>query len=167
MVSKRVITRTEEDPVLDKFLTRFSLPSRPTGDMPDIPHYLDDLADEELMALYTEFVAWVSFAKADLVQAEIVEDREASACRMVEAKVLIEQWGTDIKGERVTIAKARRDTDPRVVDQQFSYQKARAYRKLVESVFDRCERGAQLLSRELSRRISAHPRDSRSARYNT
>jgi hypothetical protein len=163
----RVINRVEEDPVMSKFLNRFSFPNKPSGALPELPQYLDDLSDEDMMALYTEFIAWVSFAKSDLVQAEIAEDKESSNCRLIEAKVLIEQWGTEVKGDRVTIAKARRDTDSRVVDQQFAYQQARAYRKLVESVFDRCERGAQLLSRELSRRISSHPRDNRAARYTT
>jgi hypothetical protein len=52
-----------------------------------------------------------------------------------------------------------------VVAQQESYQAARAYRKLVETMFDSCERGAQLLSRELSRRIGLGGKDNRMARY--
>jgi hypothetical protein len=45
------------------------------------------------------------------------------------------------------------------------YTQARAYRKLVDTVFDRCERGAQVLSRELSRRISLAPKESRANRF--
>lgn len=165
VLSKYDEDEEEQDPVLNKFSKKFSLPKKPGSDLPELPRYLDDLSDEDLMGLYTEFIAWVSYAKADMVQAEIAEERAANDCRLIEAKVLIEQWGSEVKGDRVTIAKARRDIDNRVVVVQRTHQQARAYRKLVESVFDRCERGAQLLSRELSRRISASPRDNRAGRF--
>lgn len=162
----RVIRNEEEvDPALLKFSRKFSLPNRPDDEIPELPKHLDDMGDAELMDLYSEFMAWVSYAKAELVTAEIAEDRESNFLKILEARVLIEQWSAEAKGDRVTIAKARRDIDPRVVSQQGVCQQARAYRKLVDSVFDRCERGAQLLSRELSRRIGLHSRESRSGRY--
>lgn len=161
----RVINRESTDSSASKFLNKFSFPDRPGDGVPDLPQHLDDLDDADLMDIYREFMAWVSYAKAELVKAEIEEEREANAARVVESKVLIEQWGVEAKGDRVTIAKARRDIDPRVTTQQEEHRKARAYRKMVESVFDRCERGAQLLSRELTRRVSAAPRTSRQERF--
>lgn len=162
----RVIPKDDGvDPVIAKFSRKFSLPGRPSSEIPDLPKHLDDLGDSELMDLYTEFMSWVSYAKAEMVNAEIAEEREANFLRVLEAKVLIEQWGAEAKGDRVTIAKARRDIDSRVVSQQDEHRQARAYRKLVESVFDRCERGAQLLSRELSRRIGLHSKESRGGRF--
>lgn len=117
------------------------------------------------MALYNEFMAWVSYAKADYVQAEIAEDRTANNLRIIEAETMINQWEAGSKGDTVTLAKARRDIDPRVIAAQEEHLVARAYRKLVESVFERCERGAQVLSRELSRRIGLAPKEARQARY--
>ncbi len=35
--------------------------------MPVIPSHLDDLSDTELMECYVEFMAWLSYAKAELV----------------------------------------------------------------------------------------------------
>ncbi len=163
----RVLHRNN-DPVTDaedRFKARFAFPRKPENEIPELPQHLDYLSDADLMELYSKFMAWVSYAKSDMVIAEVSEEREANNCRLIEAKVLIEQWGSDVKGDRVTIAKARRDIDPRVVSQQNTHLEARAYRKMVESVFDRCERGAQLLSRELSRRISASPRENRSQRF--
>ena len=55
------------------------------------------------------------------------------------------------------MAKARRDVDPEVGDRRDKHHEARAYRKMVDTVFDRCERNANVLSRELSRRISLTP----------
>lgn len=154
-----------ENPALTKFKSRFSLPHRPSDDPPEIPPHLDDLHDSDLMDVYSEFMSWVSYTKAQLVQAEIDEDYELHQCRIIESTVLINQWGNDAKGDRVTLAKARRDIDPKVVEQQMKYQTARAYRKLTEALFESCERGAQLLSRELSRRIGLHSKEQRTSRF--
>lgn len=167
----RAINRYEsEDVPADatetKFLKVFSFPDKPGATLPDLPFHLDELGESDLMDTYREFMAWVSYAKSELVKAEIAEEREANSCRILESRVLIEQWGAEAKGDRVTIAKARRDIDARVVAQQEEHRKSRAYRKMVESVFDRCERGSQLLSRELTRRVSAAPRTSRNDRFN-
>lgn len=156
----------EVDTVRSAFNKKFSQPPRPEGDMPTIPQYLDELSDAELMSMYGEFMAWVSYSKAELVTAEISEERQANNCRVVEAQVLIGQWSDSAKGDTVTLAKARRDVDSRVIAQQEDHLNARAYRKMVEAVFERCERGAQVLSRELSRRISIAPQERRQGRFN-
>jgi hypothetical protein len=154
-----------EHPAVSRFNNKFELPKRPGDNPPQIPFDLDDMDDRDLMELYSMFMSWVSYAKAELVKAEIDEDKEANLARILEARVLIEQWGAEAKGDRVTIAKARRDIDDRVVLQQEKYQNTRAYRKLVEALFEGCERGAQLLSRELSRRIGLHGKDQRTNRF--
>jgi len=126
---------------------------------------LDELSDAALMSSYNEFMAWVSYAKAEYVQGEMAEERALHVLKMVEAEKLINQWDAESKGDRVTLAKARRDIDPDVVAAQEKLLEARAYRKLVESLFDRCDRGSQVLSRELSRRIGLAPRERSQSRY--
>ncbi len=150
---------------MGNFLEKFSLPDRPQGNVPEIPPFLDELPDNKLMEFYTLFMAWVSFAKADMVLAEIDEGRAANDLKLTEAETLIGQWSDKEKGDTVTLAKARRDTKQEVVEAQRLYSEKRAYRKLVESVFERCERGAQVISRELSRRISLSPQERRQGRY--
>lgn len=162
----RAQTMDETDETMEKFSRKFTLPPKPMGEVPQIPQYLDELSDAELMSLYGEFMAWVSYAKAELVNAEIAEERQANNCRVVEARVLIGQWSDSAKGDTVTLAKARRDVDSTVIAQQEEHLKSRAYRKMVEAVFERCERGAQVLSRELSRRISIAPQERRQGRFN-
>lgn len=122
------------------------------------------MSDSDLMNKYNEFMAWVSYSKAELVQAEIAEEQSAFELRIAESKGLIGQWDAESKGDRVTLAKARRDVDPAVVEKNADHLQARAYRKLVESVFERCDRGAQVLSRELSRRIGISNKDRYSSR---
>ena len=156
---------TPKGPMMGNFLEKFSLPDRPEGHIPEIPHFLDELPDNKLMEFYTLFMAWVSFAKADMVLAEIEEERAANDLKITDAETLISQWSDKEKGDTVTLAKARRDTKKEVVEAQRLYSEKRAYRKLVESVFERCERGAQVISRELSRRISLAPQERRQGRY--
>lgn len=117
------------------------------------------------MESYTLFMSWMSYSKAELVMAEIAEERAANDLKLTESMTLIGQWDEKTKGDTVTLAKARRDVSPEVVRAQETYSERRAYRKLVESVFERCERGAQLLSRELSRRISLAPQERRQGKY--
>lgn len=145
-------------------MEKFNLPDRPRGAVPDIPSNLDELSDSDLMDKYSEFMAWLSYSKTELVMAEIDEERCANNLRLVEAQTLIGQWSGE-KGDTVTLAKARRDANIQVLETQDKHLGARAYRKLVESVFERCERGTQILSRELSRRISTAPQDRRLHRY--
>jgi len=113
------------------------------------------------MSLYSEVVAWVNYAKSELTKAEILEESALSALRQVEAEVLLDQWEAVGKGDRVTMAKARRDIDERVVAQHERHQQSRAFRKMVSTVFDRGERNANVISRELSRRISLAPNERR------
>ena len=109
------------------------------------------------MALYSQMVAWVIYSKAEVVQAEVIEEYKLSALKQTEAFTLISQWDITKKGDTVTMAKARRDVDTEVVICGTNHREARAYRKMVDTVFDRCERNANVLSRELSRRISLTP----------
>lgn len=161
----RVISSRPVDPQ-EMFLTKYDYPNKPVTQIPELPTLLDELSDSKLMSLYSEYMAWVSFAKADYVQAEIAEDHLAHDVKVAEARALIGQWEEKAKGDSVTLAKAKRDLDPEVLAAQAKHLQARAYRKLVESVFERCERGAQVLSRELSRRIGLAPQERRNARYN-
>lgn len=117
------------------------------------------------MDLYGEFIAWVNFAKAELVQAEIAESTAENDLHLREAAALIGQWSADAKGDRVTLAKARRDVDQNVMEGREEHLRAKSYRKLVEAMFDRCERCSQLLSRELSRRIGMAPKERMSGRF--
>lgn len=152
-------------PIMGDFLSKFSLPDRPGGTVPDLPNFLDEMPENVLMESYTLFMSWMSYSKAELVMAEIAEERAANDLKLTESMTLIGQWDEKTKGDTVTLAKARRDVSPEVVRAQETYSERRAYRKLVESVFERCERGAQLLSRELSRRISLAPQERRQGKY--
>ena len=150
---------------MTKFLQNFQLPDKPEGLLPELPRNIGDIGDETLMELYTTFMAWLSYAKTQLTLAEIDEERTRNELEYLQSSILIEQWDNKTKGDLVTVAKAKRDIDPRIVSQIETYTSKRAYRKLVDTIFDRCERGAQVVSRELSRRISMAPQERRQHRF--
>lgn len=106
------------------------------------------------MKLYSEFVAWASYAKAQLVLAELDVQYEEDRLDTISARKILQSVSPETKGDTVTLRKASRDCDPEYIQQKFNLRKAEATKKLTESIFDRCERSISLLSRELSRRIS-------------
>lgn len=147
---------------MQRFFRKFSLPDRPDDEIPDLPTQPDDLSDSDLMEMYSKFVAWADYAHAELVQAELAEEEAQFKLSSIEAIVLADL--PSAKGERVTEKKAKRDADERVQQALFDHHQARVYRKLVQTVYDRCERDSNFMSRELSRRIAKNPRD-RSQRF--
>ena len=151
--------------IVDQFADQFGLPDRPGDQIPGVPTNIDTLSDSSLMRLYAEMVSWLSYAQAELVKADIDEDFWATSLKLAEARTLIDQWGDGSKGDTVTLAKARRDVDPQVVDATQKHLNARAYRKLVGTLYERCERGAQIIFRELSRRIAHAPSEHRQQRF--
>lgn len=161
----KIVRTTITQTPLEMFQSKFDMPPRPAEKVPLLPESLDGLSNSALMDSYSEFMSWVSYAKSELVVAEIAEEKCANDVRVAESMALINQWGSDIKGDRVTIAKARRDIDPKVQEKTQKHLEARAYRKLVESLFERCERSSQVLSRELSRRIGLAPKERSNHRF--
>lgn len=151
--------------IIDQFEEQFGLPDRPGDQIPSVPINIDTLSDASLMRLYSELISWLSYAQAELVKADIDEDFWSTSLKLAEARTLIDQWGEGSKGDTVTLAKARRDVDPEVVNATEKHLSARAYRKLVGTLYERCERGAQIISRELSRRIAHAPSEHRQQRF--
>ena len=159
------VVPTTSTRIIEDFSEQFGLPERPGDQMPSIPSSIDTLSDSSLMRLYGEMISWLSYAQSELVKADIDEDFYATALKLAEARTLIDQWGDGSKGDTVTLAKARRDVDPDVVNATQQHLNARAYRKLVGTLYERCERGLQIISRELSRRIAHAPTEHRQQRF--
>ena len=74
-----------------KFFLRFDFPKKPGDEIPKLPPHLDELSDADLMSLYSQMVSWVNYAKAEVVQAEVIEENTLSALRQTEAMALLEQ----------------------------------------------------------------------------
>ena len=77
---------------MELFQKNFPLPEKPNGLLPELPRNIGDIGDHDLMELYTDFMAWLVYAKSQLVQAEIAEERTRNEFEYLQSSILIEQW---------------------------------------------------------------------------
>jgi hypothetical protein len=113
------------------------------------------------MNLFSEFVAWQNYFDQHSVELEIHEAQAASAKQIAEARAM------SLSKEKL-VARQKADTlsDPDVQRKETDWLMARASRKAVAIQKDALERTANLISRELSRRISRVPTERRQSRWN-
>ena len=133
----------------------------PSFDVPELPHDLTILDEQDLMILYGEYVAWQNFAATRQSEAEVDEARAEAAQRYAEDIVMMGAG----KGE-VTITRAKMSGRNAVVDARNDVIQAYANRKTAQIVYANCERVVNLISRELSRRIASTPTERRNNRWN-
>lgn len=140
----------------------FARPGVPGPQAPLLPMDLGELTPDEMMNLFAEFSAWAGYAAVKVAEAEAAEDDTESDLKVAEARFMInEVEGGD---EKVTVARARRDSDPEVVRLRKELRKRRAVRKLLVTYFTNYERSAAVLSRELTRRTGLFPYEQRSGK---
>jgi hypothetical protein len=141
------------------------LPTRPEIEIPEIPRDLSEVSDKVLMTLFTDYVGWNNYLDVVRVDAEIEEANAETAVKVEEATAMVGAgWGPK---DKVTLARAERDVDPEVIAVRRRYEEARARRKMLTVLCGNLERGAALLSRELTRRVSRAPVEGRHAGWGT
>ncbi len=126
--------------------------------IPDLPKDLTDLSEKELMALYAEYVAWSDYATSQFACAVVDEKEAERQVSLVEA-TKIAQLRT--QGVGVTDARAAVKVLPVVVAVREELVTKEAYRRMLETVVETCEKRSNLTSRELTRRTSGMDRNRR------
>lgn len=114
------------------------------------------------MRLFSLYVAWNSYLDVMRVQAEIDEASAETDVKVLEATTMT-GWGPK---DKVTFARAERDLDPTVIAARQKFETVKAKRKIFMVMCGNMDRGAALLSRELSRRIGRAPVEGRYAGWN-
>lgn len=127
--------------------------SRPDGEIPILPTDITDLPDEAITNLMAELTAWSDYAWAQVACSKVDEEEQQRALTKAEGEALLRNWrgGNDA---RVAVAKAQIATDETVLGLREKVGEISAYRSLVETLAQRLERDAALVSRELTRRTS-------------
>lgn len=129
--------------------------------MPAIPPDITEMGEEVLMILFAEMTEWSCYAASQLADAR---SREAAAEQALSSTVAAAS--VLAKSERTVAAqKAVAAANPAVMDAEEEALRAAATRRALEAVHSNSERRAQLLSRELSRRIAGRDRDTRTAKW--
>ncbi len=129
-----------------------NLPPRPEFPLPELPVHLSTLSDDMLMELFVQFTLYANYAAGRLTRAEVKESEAEHALEVARASYMVGTW-TGESSERVTISKAQALVDDEVEKAWEAYHQARAQRKLLGVVAASCERSAQVVSRELTRRV--------------
>lgn len=115
-------------------------------------------------------MAWADFSASQLGFAEV---DESAAKAMLDEKrdiLLIRRMPTSEalrkREDTMTRVKTEVDTEPEVIDLQQRHLNAYALRKLLNVTFERYDRDASLLSRELTRRTGGQdPKQRRASRW--
>ena len=114
------------------------------------------------MEIFAAYIAWANFIDVRRVEAEIEE-----ATVETEIKVLTAQYMLSDPTAKVTTLRAEKDLDPQVLAAQGRYDVVHARVKMLTVLSNNMERGAALLSRELTRRVGRAPVEGRAASWGT
>lgn len=131
---------------------------RPGSDLPEMPRDIAELGDEDLMALYSQVVAWSDYSGAQLACA-VVDERDLA--RRADSAERMAQLNARAQGSNVTDARLAAKEDQEVEAANEALFEAEAYRKLLEHVVESCDKNAALVSRELTRRVGGSGERSR------
>jgi len=132
---------------------------------PGLPEDVSALSDDALVRMMTVLSGWADYLEAELAAAEVHERGCNDILEVIEAEGLIRNWG---ESGSVNVAKARaKVSSSEVVEARDQAQVAYARRKYLTTIFNRAERGAALLSRELTRRLGREQVTRRADRYST
>lgn len=134
--------------------------------MPRLPRDITELTDAQLMNLLARYTDWASFLNVIVAQAEIDEAEAAGDLETKGATIMVKNWG-GTSGDRVTLAKAQRETDPDYLAMRAEHAKAKAYRKMIGSLYENVDGEKFTVSRELTRRIGREPAERRRDRWST
>ena len=113
------------------------------------------------MILFSEYVSWQNFAATKLSEAEVEETKAEASQRLEENLIMMGAVKGDVVRTRATLS-----AEGRVVKARQRVIEAYATRKMTATVFDNCERVVNLVSRELTRRVSQLPSQRRNDRWN-
>jgi hypothetical protein len=115
------------------------------------------------MEIFAAYVAWANFIDVRRIEAEIEEANVETELKLMSASLML----TDDPKAKVTLLRAEKDLDPEVVAAQARLLQVHARVKMLTVLVGNMERGAALLSRELTRRVGRSPVEGRAASWGT
>ena len=131
---------------------------KPEYEVPELPWDITDVSDSLLMEHFSKQLAWQNFFATQVAQAEIDEADAEAQLKTQEAVIML-------TGKKVTEARAERDVDENVIAARSTYLVAKAKRKMLQVTMENRERCANLISRELTRRVGREGNQRRSDRW--
>jgi membrane-bound lytic murein transglycosylase MltF len=123
-------------------------------DTPKLPIDITEVADEELMDIFSRLTAYNNFLSTQLACAFIDERNAEQDLDQEESVLFLQHYNGKATKDTMTLIKAKVAVEPRIKDLKEIYMARYNYRKLVEVMVNNVERDTSLVSRELTRRTS-------------
>ncbi|WP_158812910.1 hypothetical protein [Streptomyces rimosus] len=115
------------------------------------------------MTLFVQMTTWAEFAGTRLAQAAVDEKQAETDLDRLRAIAAVKARTE----KSVTAQKAAAAADPDVLAAVDTYNATYASRKLLDALYTGLTAKAAVVSRELTRRVGRHDRESRAQRWNT
>lgn len=165
MSKAELMTSQISDYVLDTLANQGLGLSREVDlNQPQLPEDITAIDERELMNLYTQFSAYTDFINTQLSCA-IIDEKETERLIDVLTATKTVQMSTGKASDKVTIIKAQISCDPEMINLENQYLARYAYRKMMETISNNCERSTAVCSRELTRRTAGDNYRSRSSKF--
>lgn len=132
---------------------------------PNLPADITVLDDEDLMRLYTHFSAYSDFVNTQLSCAIVDEKEIERQVDYEESMAMLRLQDTHPK-TTVTALKAMVDSEGSIKELKQDHMNKYAYRKVLETLANNCERSSAVCSRELTRRTSGDNFKTRNRKFN-
>lgn len=100
------------------------------------------------MRIFSEQIAWQNYFATQVVVADAEETEAEAELKTAEAVFMLNHPGTKLYD-----ARDQRTADEEIAALRLTHRTARAKRKLVSTLMENRERNANLVSRELTRRV--------------
>lgn len=129
------------------------IPDKPADKLPSLPDDLGGIHDRRLVEWMQIFTAWADYLNVQVALAEVDEGDCEARVELAKARIMAGAGRGEVNRAR---AEAKSSPEAAVLAADHAY--AKAYRKMITALYANCERDAALLSRELTRRTSLHPK---------
>lgn len=128
-------------------------------DAPSLPSDITSMAEEEVMDLYTKYVAYLEFISLQLWCAQVDKSEAEKALNLIRAE---KKLTLKSSGKAVAMIDAEIEVDPEYREKLDALQELSNYCGLIELISDRLSKDISLINREITRRVNINKAAGRS-----
>lgn len=128
-------------------------------DAPSLPTDITSMMEEEVMDLYTKYVAYLEFISLQLWCAQVDKAEAEKLLNVIRAKKKLDLKSS---GKAVAMIDAEIEVDPEYQEKSDALQELSNYCGLIELISDRLSKDISLINREITRRVNINKAAGRS-----
>jgi len=129
-------------------------------DAPSLPADITGMTEEQVMDLYTQYVAYLEFINMQLWCAEVDKAEADKQVSLIKAQKKLTLKGS---GVAVAMMDAEIEVDPEYRAKADSFQELSNYHGLIQIISERLSKDISLINREITRRVNINKATGRSS----